>query len=83
MSFEIDIEVDWNEEDDTGLPWTFIDSSPAPERIVPGAYVVAGRGSAIAVAEVVDVGTDGVVHLRPMSGPVGENLHRVGQRRSG
>jgi len=83
MSIDIDIEVDWNEEDDTGLSWTFLDASASPERIVPGAYVVAGRGSAVAVAEVVDVGGDGVVHLRPVPGPVRENLNRLGQRRSG
>jgi len=82
MSYDIDIDIDWNEEDDTGLAWTFIDSAVVPERVVPGAYLVAGRGTAIAVAEVVDVGDDGVVHLRPLAGPVGENLHRVASRRS-
>jgi hypothetical protein len=82
MSYDIDIDIDWNEEDDTGLAWTFIDSAVVPERVVPGAYLVAGRGTAIAVAEVVDVGDDGVVHLRPLAGAVGENLHRVASRRS-
>lgn len=82
MSYDIDIDVDWNEEDDTGLPWTFIDSAVTPEHIVPGAYVVAGRGTALAVAEVVDVDDDGVVHLRPVPGPVAEHLHLVAKRRS-
>nr|MBA3286837.1 hypothetical protein [Acidimicrobiia bacterium] len=51
--------MDWNTQDDTGLPWTFRDDAVDPSRIVPGAFVVAGRRSAIAVAEVVDVGDDG------------------------
>lgn len=80
MSYDIDI--DWNEEDDTGLAWTFIDSAVDTRRVVPGAYLVAGRGTAIAVAQVVDVGDDGVVHLRPLAGPVGEHLHLVASRRS-
>jgi len=75
MSTAIDIDVDWNEEDDTGLPWTFVDAAPEPAKIVAGAFVVAGRGTAVAVAEVVDVGDDGVVHLRPLPGPVSDHRH--------
>lgn len=82
MSMDIDIDIDWNEEDDTGLPWTFIDDAVSRERIVPGAYVVAGRGTAIAVAQVVDVADDGVVHLRPLPGPVGEHAHLLAGPRS-
>jgi hypothetical protein len=51
----IDIDVDWNTQDDTGLPWTFIDEATEPAKIVPGAHVLTGRGIAVAVAEVVDV----------------------------
>ncbi len=75
MTIAVDIEIDWNEEDDTGLPWTFVDRATAPAKIVPGAYVVAGRGSALAVAEVVDVDAAGVVHLRPLPGPVSAHSH--------
>ena len=80
MNIEIDIDVDWNEEDDTGLPWSFLDHASAISRIVPGNYVVAGRGTAVAVAEVVDVGEDGVVHLRPLKGPVADHHHLHGTR---
>lgn len=73
----IDIDVDWNTMDDTGLPWTFADRAADPSKIVPGAFVIAGRGSAIAVAEVIDVGADGVVHLRDVGGTIKENLHLV------
>lgn len=71
----IDIDVDWNTQDETGFPWTFVDETPDPSRIVPGVYVAAGRGTAVAVAEVVDVGPDGVVHLRQLPGPVAANAH--------
>jgi hypothetical protein len=75
MSAAVDIDIDWNEEDDTGLPWTFVDRALNPSKIVPGGYVIAGRGSALAVAEVVDVNEDGVVHLRPLPGPLSEHEH--------
>lgn len=75
MSKPIDIDVDWKAKDDTGLSWTFLADAPEPSRIVAGAYVVAGRGTAVAVAEVVDVGQDGVVHLRPLPGPVSAHAH--------
>ncbi|MFN2608435.1 MAG: hypothetical protein ABR511_11195 [Acidimicrobiales bacterium] len=39
------------------------------------AYLLAGRGTAVAVVEVIDVGEDAVVHLRPMRGPVSANAH--------
>jgi len=71
----IDIDIDWNTQDDTGLPWTFADEAYDPDRIVPGAFVVAGRGTAVAVAEVVDRGADGVVHLRALPGPPSAHLH--------
>jgi hypothetical protein len=75
MGFAIDIEIDWNEEDDTGLPWTLASRAAFPERIVPGAFVVAGRGTTVAVAEVVDRDDAGVVHLRAMPGSLADNAH--------
>ncbi len=75
MTMPIDIDVDWNTQDDMGMPWSFLDDAPDPSRIVAGAYVVAGRGTALAVAEVIDVGEDAVVHLRPLPGPVSANAH--------
>lgn len=78
MTPDIDIDVDWNTQDDTGLPWSFVDEARNPSRIVPGAYVVAGRGTAVAVAEVVDVGDAAVVHLRPLPGPISAHAHLLG-----
>ncbi len=66
----IDLFVDLNTEDETGLPWTYLDQAPDPSIIVPGRLIVVGAGSARAIAEVIDVATDGLVHVRPLSGPV-------------
>jgi len=77
MSTAADIDIDWNEEDDTGLPWTFVGRDLDRLKIIPGAYVIAGRGTALAVAEVFDVGDNGVVHLRPVPGPLSVHEHLV------
>ncbi len=78
MNEQLDIWVDFNTQDDTGLPWSLLDESTDQSRIVAGAYVLAGNDHANAVAEVVDVGSDGVVHLRPLPGPVSEHRHLLG-----
>jgi hypothetical protein len=67
---KIDLFVDLNTEDDTGLPWTYLDQAPDPSVVVPGRLIVVGAGSARAIAEVVDVAADGLVHVRPLPGPV-------------
>jgi hypothetical protein len=69
---ELDLIVDLNTMDDSGLPWAFLDDAPHPERIVPGSYVVAGSGAARAVAHVIDV-VDGIVHVQPLRGSVASN----------
>jgi hypothetical protein len=68
----IDLFVDLNTEDETGLPWTYLDQAVDPSVVVPGRLIVVGAGSAKAIAEVVDVGADGLVHVRPIPGPVTE-----------
>jgi hypothetical protein len=66
-AYPIDVIVDLNTMDETGLPWAFLDRAPHPERLVPGAYVVAGSGQARAVALIIDV-ADGIVHVQPLRG---------------
>ena len=66
----IDLFVDLNTEDETGLPWTYLDQALDPSIVVPGRLLIVGAGAAVAVAEVVDVGADGLVHVRPLPGPV-------------
>ncbi len=75
MTYPIDIYVDWNTQDDTGLPWSLLSEAADPTRIVPGAYVIGGHDDAVAVVEVVDVGDDGVVHVRQLPGPVSAHTH--------
>jgi hypothetical protein len=70
----VDLVVDLNTMDDTGLPWAFLDETPDPGRIRSGCHIVVGSGAARAVALVVDV-TDGIVHVRPMRGSVTANAH--------
>lgn len=75
MPQQIDIWVDFTSQDDTGLPWTLLSEADDPERIAPGAFIVAGNDQASAVVEVIDVVTNGVVHLRPLPGTVAANAH--------
>jgi hypothetical protein len=71
----VDIAADLNDEDETGVVWTFLDEARDPAPIAPGAIVVAGTPDAPAVAEVVDVVTKAagtVVHLRILPGAIGD-----------
>ena len=74
---KIDLFVDLNTEDETGLPWTYLDQAPDQTVVVPGRLLVVGAGPAIAIAEVVDVAVDGLVRVRPLSGPVTERPLKV------
>lgn len=72
---EIDLLIDFNSEDDTGLSWTLISEARDPSLIVPGRCVIAGAGSAVAVSRIVDVDENGVVHVLPIKGSVEANRH--------
>ena len=82
MTPTIDIWVDFTTQDETGLPWTLLSEAADPARIVAGAFVVGGNPEARAVVEIVDVGRDGVVHVRPLPGPVARNAHLLSARAS-
>ena len=69
----VDLPVDLNGEDDTGLPWGFLDEAADPAKVHEGAWIVVGSTRTQAVAQVVDV-HDGIVHVRPMPGPVSSHL---------
>lgn len=66
-TMKIDLFVDLNTEDETGLPWSYVDQAVDPSVVVPGRLIVVGSGSAITVAQVIDVGIDGLVHVRPIT----------------
>lgn len=70
----LDLRVDLNTIDDSGMPWAFLDAAADPSVIIPGRFVVVGSGQVRAVAQVLDI-VDGVVHVRPMRGSVASNSH--------
>lgn len=76
---QLDLVVDLNTVDDTGLPWAFLDDAINPARLVPGAYVIVGSGEVRAVAQVIDVDND-IVHVRPLRGSVASNAHLLSER---
>lgn len=80
---DIHLRIDLSTEDETGLPWTYLDDATDRSRIVPGGYIVAGAGTAVAVAQVVDVGADGLIHVRPVRGSVESNRHLLEAAPSG
>lgn len=73
IDITIDLLVDFNTEDDTGLSWTYRDRATDPSKIVPGRCVVAGMTGSEAVVRIVDVDDDGLVHVLPIPGTVEAN----------
>jgi len=70
----LDLPVDLNTIDESGLPWAFLDAAADPSMVFPGGFIVVGSGVARAVAQVVDI-ADGIVHIRPLRGSVATNAH--------
>jgi hypothetical protein len=66
---DLDLRVDLNTEDETGLPWAFLRDARDPSRVVEGAWLVVGSGKTRAVAQVAEVAGD-LVWVRPLPGPV-------------
>ena len=77
----LDLVVDLNGMDETGLPWAFLKRADDPARIIPGSHIIVGAGKVRAVATVVDV-VDGIVHVRPLRGPVAQHRHLLGRQAS-
>ena len=77
----LDLVVDLNTMDETGLPWAFLKRAADPGRIVPGSHIVVGAGNVRAVATVVDI-VDDVVHVRPLRGPVSQHRHLLARRQA-
>ena len=75
VTTQIDLPLDLQTMDETGLPWTFLDEARDPSRIFPGAHVIAGSGVARAVVVVVDITPEGIVHVCDVPGSVADNAH--------
>ena len=77
-AYEVDLRVDLTTEDDTGLPWAPLTDARDPSLIKEGAWIIVGSGSARAVAQVAEI-DDGIVHVRPLPGPVRRHVHLLGR----
>lgn len=65
----VTLPADQQQVDETGYVWTFLDESPVPDRVYPGALVVAGDAEDPFIARVVDIvdrPSGKKVHLEPI-----------------
>jgi hypothetical protein len=76
---ELDLVVDLNSEDESGLPWTHLDEACHPELVREGAWLIVGEGNVRAVAQVVEIDGD-IVRVRPLPGPVSKHRELLGGR---
>lgn len=74
----IDLIVDLNGEDETGLPWTFLNEARDVSLVKEGAWLIVGQGSVRAVAQVIEIDGD-IVRVRPLPGPVSRHRHLLGR----
>jgi hypothetical protein len=72
---DLDLVADLNAQDDDGLGWSTLADAVAPERVVPGAMLLAGNRHAQAVVRVVTIDDDGQVHFAILPGSVAKNRH--------
>lgn len=79
MEHEIDIDADLNAQDDDGLGWSTLADARHPQRVRPGAMLLAGDAQAQAVVRVVAVDTDGQVHFTILPGSIASNRYLLGQ----
>ena len=79
LASSIDLVVDLNSEDESGLPWTFLDEAKDPTLIREGAWLVVGQGTVRAVAQVVEI-EDDIVRVRPLPGSVDQHRHLLSHR---
>lgn len=79
MADRIDLVADLNAEDDDGLGWSTLADASDPERVRPGAMLLAGNSAAQAVVRIVAVDDDGQVHFTILPGSVAKNRHLLGR----
>ena len=79
MNDDVDLPVDLNTEDETGLPWAFLRDARDPSVVREGAWLIVGSGTARAVAQVAQIEGD-LVWVRPLPGPVSQYRELLGRR---
>lgn len=72
---DLDLVADLNAQDDDGLGWSTLADAASPDRVRPGAMLLAGNDHARAVVRVTAVDDDGQVHFTILPGPVAKNRH--------
>lgn len=72
----LDLIVDLQGMDETGLPWAFQNEATDPARVVEGGWVIVGTPAVNAVARVIDI-QGGIVHVEPLPGPATKWLHLI------
>jgi hypothetical protein len=72
---DLDLLADLNALDDDALGWSTVADARAPERVQPGAMLLAGNGQAQAVVRIVAVDGDGQIHFSVLPGSVAKNRH--------
>ncbi|MFO7592174.1 MAG: hypothetical protein R6X23_14995 [Acidimicrobiia bacterium] len=72
---DLDLVADLNAQDDDGLGWSTLADAAAPDRVQPGAMLLAGNDQAQAVVRVVAVDDDAQVHFAILPGSVAKNRH--------
>jgi hypothetical protein len=79
MDLELDLVADLNAQDDDGLGWTVIADARNPDRVLPGAMLLAGNTQGRAVVRVVAIDDDGQIHFSILPGSVDKNRHLLGR----
>ncbi len=78
MHDEIDLLADLNAMDDDGLGWSVLADARDPDKVRPGAVLLAGNVAGQAVVRVVAIDTDGQIHFEVLPGSVARNRHLFG-----
>ena len=79
MDLEVDLVADLNAQDDDGLGWSLLTDARDPDRVRPGAMLLAGNSQGRAVVRIVAVDVDGQVHFSILPGSVEKNRHLLGR----
>jgi hypothetical protein len=79
MDLEVDVVADLNAQDDDGLGWSLIADARDPDRVRPGAMLLAGNSQGRAVVRVVAVDEDGQIHFSILPGSVDKNRQLLGR----
>jgi hypothetical protein len=72
---DLDLVGELTAQDDDGLGWSILADAIAPDRVRPGAMLLAGDGQARAVVGIVAVDDDGQIHFTVLPGSVAKNRH--------